>query len=51
MKKLSILELQTDIRNVVKEIENLQDFGLPVPRPLVNRWNRLYKQFHKLKNK
>ena len=51
MKKLSITELENDIRKVIKEIENLQDAGLPVPRSLENRWNRLYKQFQKPKNK
>lgn len=48
MKKLSIPELQSAVRKVVNQIDDLQDAGKPVPHSLTNRWIRLYKQLEKL---
>lgn len=51
MKKDAICYLEFVIRRVVKEIEELQDAGTPVPQSLINRWVRLYKHLEELKNK
>lgn len=43
--------IRTSIREVVTQIEDLQDSGRPVPTSLINRWVRLYKKLERLENR